>query len=103
MTAAFLPGNSTVEMRTVPVPEPGHGEVLLRMKASTICGSDIRCIYHEHLGKGPEGYQGVIAGHEPAARLSPRAPAAAASRRAIASSSITSPAAACATIAAAAT
>ncbi len=65
MTAAFLPGNSTVEMRTVPVPEPGHGEVLLRVKASTICGSDIRCIYHEHLGKGPEGYQGVIAGHEP--------------------------------------
>ena len=36
MTAAFLPGNSTVEMRTVPVPVPGHGEVLLRMKASTI-------------------------------------------------------------------
>jgi D-arabinose 1-dehydrogenase-like Zn-dependent alcohol dehydrogenase len=37
----------------------------LEVKASTICGSDIRCIYHEHLGKGPEGYQGVIAGHEP--------------------------------------
>ena len=65
MTAAYLPGNSTVEMRNVPVPAPGHGEVLLRVKASTICGSDIRCIYHEHLGKGPEGYQGVIAGHEP--------------------------------------
>jgi threonine dehydrogenase-like Zn-dependent dehydrogenase len=64
MTAAFLPGNSTVEMRTVPVPVPAHGEVLLRVKASTICGSDIRCIYHEHLGKGPEGYQGVVAGHE---------------------------------------
>ena len=47
MTAVFLPGDSTVEMRTVPVPEPGHGEVLLRVKASTICGSDIRCIYHE--------------------------------------------------------
>jgi threonine dehydrogenase-like Zn-dependent dehydrogenase len=69
MTAAFLPGNSTVEMRTVPVPEPGHGEVLLRVKASTICGSDIRCIYHEHLGKGPEGYQGVIAGHEPCGQI----------------------------------
>jgi threonine dehydrogenase-like Zn-dependent dehydrogenase len=39
------------------------------MKASTICGSDIRCIYHEHLGKGPEGYQGVIAGHEPAGQI----------------------------------
>ena len=65
MTAAYLPGNSTVELRTVAVPAPGHGEVLLRVKSSTICGSDIRCIYHEHLGKGPEGYQGVIAGHEP--------------------------------------
>lgn len=65
MKAAFLPGNSTVEMRDVPVPAPGHGEVLIAVKASTICGSDIRCIYHEHLGKGPEGYQGVIAGHEP--------------------------------------
>jgi threonine dehydrogenase-like Zn-dependent dehydrogenase len=69
MNAAFLPGNSTVEMRDVPVPEPGHGEVLLRTKACTICGSDIRCIYHEHLGKGPEGYQGVIAGHEPCGQI----------------------------------
>ena len=52
MKAAFLPGNSTVEMREVPVPEPGHGEVLLAVKASTICGSDIRAIYHQHLGQG---------------------------------------------------
>jgi threonine dehydrogenase-like Zn-dependent dehydrogenase len=66
MKAAYLPGNSTVEMRSVAVPTPGYGEVLIEVKASTICGSDIRCIYHEHLGKGPEGYQGVIAGHEPA-------------------------------------
>jgi threonine dehydrogenase-like Zn-dependent dehydrogenase len=57
MRAAFLPGNRKVELRTLPIPHPGHGEVLLRVKASTICGSDIRCIYHEHLGKGPEGYQ----------------------------------------------
>ena len=69
MRGAYLPGNSSVELREVPVPEPGHGEVLLRMKASTICGSDIRCIYHEHLGKGPEGYQGVIAGHEPSGQI----------------------------------
>jgi threonine dehydrogenase-like Zn-dependent dehydrogenase len=69
MTAAYLPGNSTVELRTVPVPRPGHGEVLLRVKASTICGSDIRAIYHQHLGKGPEGYQGVIAGHEPCGQI----------------------------------
>src|SRR5580704_11086603 len=69
MMAAFLPGDSSVAMREVAVPAPGHGEVLLRMKASTICGSDIRCIYHEHLGKGPEGYQGVIAGHEPSGQI----------------------------------
>ena len=69
MQGAFLPGNSTAELREVAVPAPGHGEVLLRMKASTICGSDIRCIYHEHLGEGPEGYQGVIAGHEPCGQI----------------------------------
>ena len=56
MKAAFLPGNSTVELRAVQVPSPSYGEVLLQLKASTICGSDIRCIHHEHLGKGPEGY-----------------------------------------------
>src|ERR1035438_3629931 len=53
MRGAYLPGNSSVVLRDLPVPEPGHGEVLLRMKASTICGSDIRCIYYEHLGKEP--------------------------------------------------
>ncbi|MEP6463030.1 MAG: alcohol dehydrogenase catalytic domain-containing protein, partial [Frankiaceae bacterium] len=35
------------------------------MRASTICGSDLRAIYREHLGEGPEAYQGVIGGHEP--------------------------------------
>jgi threonine dehydrogenase-like Zn-dependent dehydrogenase len=69
MTGAYLPGDSTVELRELEVPAPGHGEVLLRMKASTICGSDIRCIYHQHLGKGPEGYQGVVAGHEPCGQI----------------------------------
>ena len=65
MTGAVLPGNSTVAFKEFAIPEPGHGEVLIRTKASTICGSDIRAIYREHVGKGPEGYQGVIAGHEP--------------------------------------
>ena len=69
MKAAYLPGNSTVVIKEVPVPQPGHGEVLIRMKSSTICGSDIRAIYREHLGKGPEGYQNKIAGHEPAGQI----------------------------------
>lgn len=69
MKAAFLPGNSTVVLKEVEIPEPGHGEVLIKMKSSTICGSDIRAIYREHLGKGPEGYQNKICGHEPSGQI----------------------------------
>ena len=69
MMGAVLPGNSTVELKEFPIPEPGHGQVLIKTKSSTICGSDIRAIYHEHLGKGPEGYQNKIAGHEPCGQI----------------------------------
>ena len=69
MKAAYLPGNSTVVLKEVPIPEPGHGEVLIKMKSSTICGSDIRAIYREHVGKGPEGYQDKICGHEPSGQI----------------------------------
>lgn len=66
MAGATLPGNSTVEMKEFEIPKPGHGEVLIQTKATTICGSDIRCIYREHTGKGAEGYiPGMVAGHEP--------------------------------------
>jgi threonine dehydrogenase-like Zn-dependent dehydrogenase len=69
MMGAVLPGNSTVELRDFPIPEPGHGQVLIKTKSSTICGSDIRAIYREHVGKGPEGYQNKIAGHEPCGQI----------------------------------
>ncbi len=69
MRAAYLPGNSTTILKEDPVPTPGYGQVLLKMKASTICGSDIRAIYREHLGKGPEAYQNKIAGHEPCGQI----------------------------------
>ncbi|HEX2053013.1 MAG TPA: zinc-binding dehydrogenase [Actinomycetota bacterium] len=69
MTGAYLPGNRQVQLRKVPRPAPGFGEVLVKMRASTICGSDLRAIYREHLGKGPEAYQGVIGGHEPAGEI----------------------------------
>ena len=66
MTGAILPGNSSVEFREFEIPTPGYGQVLIQTKASTICGSDIRCIYREHVGKGAEAYiPGTIAGHEP--------------------------------------
>jgi threonine dehydrogenase-like Zn-dependent dehydrogenase len=69
MRGVLLPGGSRVEIKEFPVPTPGHGQVLLRMKASSICGSDIRAIYREHLGHGPEAYQNVIAGHEPCGQI----------------------------------
>jgi len=70
MTGVVLPGNSTVEFRSFPVPVPGPGQVLVRTRASSICGSDIRAIYRAHLGKGPEGYKpGTIAGHEPCGEI----------------------------------
>ncbi|MVA74511.1 alcohol dehydrogenase catalytic domain-containing protein [Auraticoccus sp. F435] len=69
MRAAYLPGNRTVDLKDVPVPTPGHGQVLLRMRASTICGSDLRAIYREHLGTGPEAYQDVVGGHEPSGEV----------------------------------
>jgi threonine dehydrogenase-like Zn-dependent dehydrogenase len=61
----YLPGERKVDLRDVPDPEPGHGQVVLRPRASTICGSDLRAIYREHLGTGPEAYRDVVAGHEP--------------------------------------
>jgi len=54
MRGVILPGKRRVEIKEFPVPEPGHGQVLIKMKASSICGSDIRAIYREHLGHGPE-------------------------------------------------
>ncbi|QQO07498.1 zinc-dependent alcohol dehydrogenase family protein [Breznakiella homolactica] len=69
MKGAYLPGNSTAVLKDCPIPTPGWGQVLVKTKSSTICGSDIRCIYREHVGKGPEGYQNVIAGHEPCGQV----------------------------------
>ncbi len=69
MMGAILPGNSTVEFKEFAVPTAGYGQVVVKTKSSTICGSDIRAIYKEHVGKGPEGYQGVIAGHEPCGQI----------------------------------
>ena len=36
MKGAYLPGNSTVVLKDVPIPKPGHGQVLVKMKACTI-------------------------------------------------------------------
>jgi threonine dehydrogenase-like Zn-dependent dehydrogenase len=69
MRGVYLPGARRVEVREVEDPAPGHGQVLIRMHASGICGSDIRAIYREHTGRGAEAYRDVIAGHEPSGEI----------------------------------
>jgi len=69
MYGIVLPGQERVDGREFPTPEPGFGQVLIKMKASGLCGSDLRAIYREHVGSGAEGYQNVIAGHEPAGEV----------------------------------
>lgn len=69
MRGATLPGNKDAKLSSFPVPEPGYGQVLLKMRASGICGSDLSYIWAGHKTfEGMEGpaYKGVIAGHEPA-------------------------------------
>lgn len=70
MRGVYLPGQRRTVLRDdLAVPRPGPGQVLVQIKASTICGSDVRAIYREHLGAGPEAYQDVVAGHEPAGQV----------------------------------
>ena len=70
MQGVILPGSRRLEIREFPVPEPGPGQALVRMKASALCGSDLRAIYRPvEQGVGPEAYRGVIAGHEPSGQV----------------------------------
>jgi threonine dehydrogenase-like Zn-dependent dehydrogenase len=69
MRGVFLPGGRQVDIRDVAEPAPGPGQVVVAMRASTICGSDLRAIYREHLGTGAEAYRGVVAGHEPCGEI----------------------------------
>lgn len=50
----------TYEVQEVPVPVPKSGEVLVRMKAAGVCGSD----YHNFLGENPQLIYPRILGHE---------------------------------------
>jgi threonine dehydrogenase-like Zn-dependent dehydrogenase len=66
--AVILRNQEKVEIREFPKPTPGHGQVVLKVKAASICGSDLRAIYrHDAEAADPaEEYQGVICSHEPA-------------------------------------
>ena len=42
MQAAKFTGDRTIEIQQVPLPVPAAGEVLLRVRACSLCGSDLR-------------------------------------------------------------
>lgn len=44
MLGMKLPGGAKVEAVEVEVPKPGPGQVLLKMKAASLCGSDLKYI-----------------------------------------------------------
>jgi len=39
------------ELREIEVPKPGAGEVLIQMKATAICGTDIQLLSGKYIGK----------------------------------------------------
>jgi L-iditol 2-dehydrogenase len=42
MRGAVLLGPEHIEIRELPVPEPGDGELILRVRAATTCGTDVK-------------------------------------------------------------
>ena len=63
MQALVLLGPDEFEIRQVPVPEPGPMEVLCRVRAVSICGTDSHLIAGDYPGFWPPSYP-IIPGHE---------------------------------------
>jgi D-arabinitol dehydrogenase (NADP+) len=59
MKASVILQPNQVETQNVPVPEPAPGELLIRVMASGICGTDVHIFEGEYLGSYP-----IIPGHE---------------------------------------
>lgn len=61
MLAAVYRGPNQLEITEVPTPEPGDGEILIRVGANTVCGTDLRILRGE---KTAGVVPGVVLGHE---------------------------------------
>ena len=71
MRGVVFTGDREIELRTFADPAPGPGEVIIEIKASGMCGSDLK--FYRRSKKGGEGAAAlgfadpgeIIAGHEP--------------------------------------
>lgn len=59
LTAAAVWTGSGVDVRTVPIPELGPGEVLVRVRLATVCGSDLHTVTGRRSAACPS-----VLGHE---------------------------------------
>src|SRR5688572_3238240 len=79
MRGAVFLGNRKVEVRNFPDPTPGPGEVVIQMKASGMCGSDLK-FYRSAPGEAQAALglgdlkDPFIGGHEPCGVVAARGP-----------------------------
>lgn len=69
MKAVYFLGDRKIEIRDVADPTPGPGEVILEIKASGMCGTDLKYYRAKDgagsIGLGKASSSPIIAGHEP--------------------------------------
>ena len=79
MRGAVFLGNRKIEIRNFADPAPGPGEVVLQMKASGMCGSDLK-FYRPPPGEAQKALglggnaEPFVAGHEPCGVIAARGP-----------------------------
>ena len=64
MRGVIFVGDRQIDMRELPKPAPGPGEVVLAMKASGLCGSDLRPYRMPRAQRGNPSAL-TVGGHEP--------------------------------------
>lgn len=65
MRTIMLTAVERLEPRELPTPEPGVGEVVVRVRAASVCGSDV----HAFLGHRPGMEPPLVLGHESAGEV----------------------------------
>ena len=70
MKALYFTGDSIVDLVETDKPSPGKGEVVLQMKASGVCGSDLKNLRLSKAEK-PAFADLKVPGHEPVGIVKP--------------------------------